>query len=317
LRAQGIVVLDRALAPASEDGRALMGADTEIEKTLIDPGASEARKIEAIASRYLAAADGAFAHFDCHTVVTSAENLARLAPDRAIVIAALARLMPRYDLRILFYVRRPDYWLESAWKQWTMKVTSLSPAEWAMSLAKQGLPDFLGTARDWRAMAGPDRFVIRLLDPQILWGDAVLQDFAGLIGAAALDFDIVHANPMLHPALLRFFQRHRGLLFSHAHDTRLFDWAERLRLFAPSGQRLLSEPVRQRLLAALSDQNRALLSEFFPDVAPALLPSWCPKAPDEPLRDLDPPPRQVPPVVAGLEGAVARAIALALKLKRR
>ena len=315
---QRIVVLDRKLAPASEDGQALMGVDAETEAILIDPGLSDGQKIERISARYLAAIDRAVDSFDCHTVVISAENLARLERDRTLIIAAFARLMPRLDLRILFYVRRPDYWLESAWKQWAMKVTHLSPVDWAMSVADWGMPDFLGTARDWKAMAGPNHFIIRLLDPKALWGSAVLQDFAALIGATDLDFDIANENPMLHPALLRFFQRHREVLFSNVHDSRLFDWAERLRLFAPSGRRLLSEPVRQRLLAALADRNRALLTEFFPDSAPAFLPSWCPVATDEPLRELDPPsPRKPPRVIAGLERAAARALALALKFKRR
>jgi hypothetical protein len=318
LLAQGIIVLDRELTPASEDGSAPMGADADTEETLLDPGLSGEGKIERISARYLAAIDRAVDRFDCHTVVISAENLARLAPDRALVIAAFARLMPRLDLRVLFYVRRPDYWLESAWKQWTLKVTHVPPAEWAASLAEEGAPDFLGTARDWKTMAGPDHFVIRLLDPKALWGIAVLQDFAALIGATDLDFDIANENPMLHPALLRFFQRHHKVLFSDAHDSRLFDWAERLRLFAPSGRRLLSEPERRGLLAALADRNRALLTEFFPDSLPALLPSWCPVATDEPQRELGPPsPWKAPRVVAGLERAAARALALALKFKRR
>ena len=318
LRTQGILVLDHRLAPAARDGRAILGADIETEETVADAGSSGEQKIERIAARYLAAVDRAIAGIDCHTIVISAENLARLVPDRTLVISAFARLKARFDLHIVFYVRRPDYWLESAWKQWAIKVTREPPAEWAMSLADQGLPDFLGTARDWSAMAGPDHFVIRLLDPAALWGVAVLQDFAAIIGAEDLDLAIAHENPMLHPALLRFFQRHGDLLFSDVHDTRPFDWAERLWLYAPAGGRLLSEPVRQKLLAALADRNRVFLTEFFPDLAPRLMADWCPAVTGEPRPEPESPPRaRSPRLLATVERTAARVLAAALKLTRR
>jgi len=275
LREQGLCPLDRVLAPIEPGGIARMGPHMPSEEILVGAG-SAMEKTASLADLYCSGFDRAARVSGCDRVVFSAENLARLNAERDIVIAAFQEVARRFDLRVVFYVRRPDLWLESCWKQWVLKVSKASPVQWALECAEQGVPDFLGEARAWSAGLGQGRLFVRALDPAALWNGAVLEDFAELLGATGLDRNLARENRMLHPTLLRFFHRHADLLFQGPHDARLFNWAEGLGLYAKPGQRLLSAAVRHRILALLSESSRALLTEFCPREAPALLESWCP-----------------------------------------
>ncbi|MGH6880961.1 MAG: hypothetical protein ACREFM_08580 [Hypericibacter sp.] len=313
LREQGICPLDKFLAPIEPGDSARMGPQMRSEEILVGAG-SAAEKTASLADLYCSAIGTPTRASGCDRIVFSAENLARLSAERDIVIAAFQQVARRFDLQVVFYARRPDVWLESCWKQWTLKVSRASPAQWSLECAEQGIPDFLGEARAWSTSLGRERLFVRVLDPAVLWGGAVLEDFADLLGAGDLDRDLPSENRMLHPALLRFFHRHADLLFHGPHDGRLFHWAESARLFAKPGQRLLSAAVRHRVLTLLSENSRALLMEFCPKAAPALMGSWCPSGtatvtasdlgPSKPVRGL-----------ALMERLAARGLSQSLRLQ--
>jgi hypothetical protein len=315
LREQGIFPLDKFLMSAKPDGTSQMGPHIRSEDILAG-GGSAAEKTSALIGLYCPALEAEARASGCDMVVFSAENLARLNAERDIVIGAFQEVGRRFDLRVVFHVRRPDFWLESCWKQWALKVSKASPARWATECAERGMPDFLGEARAWSAALGRQRLFVRPLDPATLWNEAVLEDFAGLIGAAGLDRHLANENRMLNAALLRFFHRHADLLFHGPHDVRIFKWAEAAGLFAKPGHRLLSAAVRHRILALLSDSNRALLTEFCPNEAPALLTSWCPpEAALAPVGDLDLP--EPPRGLAVMERLAAKGLAQALRFQDR
>lgn len=83
-----------------------------------------------------------------------------------------------------------------------------------------------------------------------------------------------------------------------------------------SGQ-TLSPAARRRTLALLSDNNRALLTEFCPAEAPALIPSWCPSPGTVavPMTDLDLP--GPPRGLAMIERLAARGLGQALRFHDR
>jgi hypothetical protein len=312
LREQGICPLDKFLVPVRPHGGSRMGPHMRSDEILTGPG-SATGKISSLVDLYCSALDTAARASECDRLVFFAENLTRLNADRDILIAAFQQVARRFDQRLVLYARRPDLWLESSWKQWVFKVCRASPAHWAIESAGQGFPDFLSEARAWSAGLGLERLLVRVLDPVALWNEAVLQDFAELVGATGLDTHFVNENRMLHPAVLRFFHRHADLLFQGPYDTRLFKWAEVAGLFARPGQRLLSAAVRHRVLTLLSDSSRAFLTEFCPNEAPALTASWCPSGPAMvPASDLD-----LSRSVRGLapiERLAARGLAQALRL---
>ena len=315
LREQGIYPLDKFLMSATVDGTSRMGPHIGSEEILAGAG-SAGEKTSALIDLFCFAFEAEGRAPGCRMVVFSAENLTRLTAERDIVIEAFQEVGRRFDLKVVFHVRRPDLWLESCWKQWTLKVSRASPARWATECAEQGQPDFLGEARAWLAALGQERLFVRALDPAVLWDEAVLKDFAGLMGATGLQRNPTRENRMLHPTLLLFLHRHADLLFRGPHDVRVFKWAEAAGLFANPGHRLLSAAVRHRILALLSDSSRALLTQFCPSEAPALVSSWCPSGTVMvPMSDLDS--SRPPSGLATMERLAAWGLAQALRLHGR
>lgn len=286
LQQQGIIVLDRYLRPAGRQAKNSMGADGELEKIMAGPG-GDAEKVTRIADRYMAAVDMVAGSSGRRAIVISAENLMRCLDSRSNVIAAFKIVAAHVDLQVLLYVRRPDLWLESAWKQWALKYEAASSARWALKMAGLGIPNFLAEARAWKSILEPERLVVRIVDPAALWGNAVLDDLALLLEAENLERNIPPENPILHPAFLRFCHRHRDLLFDDIHDHRAFVWGAERGLATGSGKRMLKPSVRHRVLAIMADANRDFLAEFCPTEAPGLLPEWCPDPSKMPIREED------------------------------
>jgi hypothetical protein len=316
LREQGIYPLDKDLKSAKSDGSSILGADMALETLLQSEDAAD-RKTAALVDRYCKAFDAEGRHAQNGVVLWSAENLTRLSADRHVLLSAFEQIGRRFDLQLLFYVRRPDLWLESSWKQWVLKVSKESPARWALGCAQGGHPNFLGAARAWAETVGRDRILVRPLDPATLWNGTVLEDFAAWLGVAGLDCNAPNENRMLHPALLRFCHRHADLLFRGPHDKRLFDWAESLGLFARPGSRILGPEVRHRILVLLADSNRALLTEFCPLEAPSLVPSWCPAADGGPSPPMDLEPPEEAALRRSIERPAAWCLAHAVRIRSR
>jgi hypothetical protein len=319
LREQGIYPLDSSLLPLLplKPGKAsLMGPDLQFEAILA--GAGDIReKTSALVDRYCRAFEAEARNAGGGVIVWSAENLTRLSADRRILLAAFEAVARRFDLDVIFYVRRPDLWLESYWKQFALKNSKEPPARWALQRAETGYPDFLAAARAWAEVVGRNRIVVRPLDPAALWNDGLLADFAARLGATGLDCGMVKENRMLHPAFLGFCHRHADLLFRSPHDMRLFDWAEAAGLFAKSDARILSPAVRREILALLADNNRALLTEFCPAEASALIPSWCPASGSVGLASGDPDPPKPARARMQIERAIAWGLMQGLRVHGR
>jgi hypothetical protein len=316
LREQGIFPLDSSLMPVKPDGTSPMGPDLQFEAILGGTGDAQ-QKTAALTDRYCRAFEAEAQRAEGGVIVWSAENLTRLSADRSILLAAFKEVARHFDLQAILYVRRPDLWLESYWKQFALKRSKDSPARWAIQRAESGQPDFLAAARAWSEAVGRERIVVRPLDPASLWNSAVLAEFADRLGARGLDCSMPNENRMLHPAFLRFCHRHADLLFRGPHDVRLFDWAEAAGFYAKAESRILGPTARHRILALLSDNNRALLTEFCPAEAPALIPSWCPspRTAAVPVTDLDLP--RPPRGLAMMERLAARGLAQALRFHDR
>jgi hypothetical protein len=316
LKEQGVYPLDKFLKSAKGDGTSTLGADLELE-TILGGSSDTHQKISAVVDRYCGAFEAEGKQARGGTIVWSAENLTRLSADRDVLLAAFQDIGRRFDLQVLFYVRRPDLWLESSWKQWLLKVSKESPARWAIETARSGHPNFVGAARAWADVIGRDRFSVKPLDPATLWNHKMLEDFAARLGVTGLDCNIPNENRMLNPTFLRFCHRHADLLFRSPHDMRLFDWAETLSLFAAPGSRILGPEVRHQILTLLDGSTRALLTEFCPLEAPVLIPSWCPAngSAEAPASELDPP--ELSQAWLAFERLVARSLAQAMRVRGR
>lgn len=187
--------------------------------------------------------------------ILSAENLCN--PPFAGLFAPVADL---FDVHLIYYVRRQDEWLLSAWKQWGVKAGK-SVDEFCLEGTRTRYPAFTVALKRWEPLAS--HLHVRPLHPSTLADRSVTHDFARAIG--------LDPQPLVHPgirnasfdaAVLEVLHRNPWL-FAHRDDDRVFDF---LTEFLPQDQKpartQLDRATRQQLVDYFADENRALLERF-------------------------------------------------------
>ncbi len=86
--------------------------------------------------------------------------------------------IPGVDLRVIVYLRRQDYWLESAWTQWGYK--SKNYVDVHDYIIKRDC-NWLGRVQMWEEAVGRERLVIRCYEKEQL-PNGLISDFLGVIG---------------------------------------------------------------------------------------------------------------------------------------
>ena len=193
-----------------------------------------------------------------HGAVISSENLDNERASR------LFRNAPgRFDLRVLYLVRRQDEWLESSWKQWGLKSGATLPKYVEEKLANDR-PAFLATARSWQAIGAKMRVV-----PLHAIGDisALLFDWLGIKDSSPQT--VPRMNETLDYSLLEILARN-PFLFSGFNDNKIFSMLDELLPDnAPRvGYGLLPEEMRAKIIAHFREENVTLHREFYPELQP-------------------------------------------------
>lgn len=250
LRARGAVVADRQLRFPTEgpvDGPPTFYIDAMCDRE--EDGLREGvqrihEQIESLPDR--------FEH-----LILSAESLVR--PRAQYLAKALA---PAYRVEVIYYVRRPQDFLVSAWAQWGclegMPMRGYVEREFGL-----GRPAYWQTASNWHDFAG--NCYVRPLHSSALRGGDVVRDFFAALGYPDLIPTVPdQRNPMLDWSVLEVFAD-CPFLFEDIHDTALGDWLKQNGAAGgerPKLPRDLVEQVRDRY----DDDNRRLHARYFPDV---------------------------------------------------
>lgn len=220
---------------------------------------------EEVLQRRLAALS---AHMDQQgqsTLLVSAENIS----NHPVLAPALAAASVGFDVRIVYYIRRQDSYLLSAWQQWHQKRHP--------SLI-QYLSDHGGTEGNWDRVIQPwedafghDRVMLRLFRRDKLHNGDVVDDFfhnlhlpqdgcIGLTGHSNRSFDD-HIGDMAH--------RIRDV-FRGPHDNEFYAVIARLlgehAFKSGSGSHLLTLDQRTEFLQKYEASNDAIKRRFFPDM---------------------------------------------------
>lgn len=189
--------------------------------------------------------------------ILSAENLCN--PPFAKLFEPAAEL---FDVHLVYYVRRQDEWLLSAWKQWGVKAGK-SVDEFCLEGTRTRYPAFTVALQRWEPLA--KHLHVRPLHPSTLANGSVTHDFASAIG--------LDPAPLVHPGIrnasfdasvLEVLYRN-SWLFAHRDDDRVFDF---LGEFLPTDQKplrtQLDRDTRRQLVAYFQAENQALLDRFCP-----------------------------------------------------
>jgi len=83
-----------------------------------------------------------------------------------------------FDFKIVLYLRRQDYWIESAWKQWGHKIGEYHSIHDFLCKSQMNWNLVL---KNWLAVFDSKDLIVRPFEKNVI-GDDVVQDFFGIIG---------------------------------------------------------------------------------------------------------------------------------------
>ncbi len=197
-------------------------------------------------------------------VVISAENL--INPKGFVELFKPA--IDRFDLRIVAYVRRQDDFVISAWQQWQIKRHN---DFWDYYASARGRIDWFGQLEPWRQAYGRSSMIVRRFDRETLTGADVIDDFCGIIGVDAENYDRTgDANRSLHERFHPLMSEHRNDLFQSIHDNRFHRFLGEVlgdRAYKDyRGSTLLTLAQRRMIVADHEGPNNRLKTEYFPDL---------------------------------------------------
>lgn len=185
-----------------------------------------------------------------HKIIVSAESL--VAPYAELLGQALRHVC---EIHVVYYIRRQDDWLVSAWNQWGCK-EGLGLTEYCERMLCEHHPKYLGVIDRWAPIA--DTLHVRPLHRSTLTGGNVVADFFAAIGSNVTAATAKPANTSLDLALLETFAN-SPFLFDSAHDTRLGNW---LREMQPPGYAIEKATLGTDLLDRIHEHFRAENAEL-------------------------------------------------------
>ena len=193
---------------------------------------------------------------------------------RKLVISAEALVSPgierlaselrrAFEVHVIYYVRRQEDWLVSAWGEWGCQEGLMLDAYCERAL-QTGQPDFLGVVEAWRPHA--DTVRVRPLHPSALVGGDLVSDFYDAVGFEGPVSTAPRGREATDLAMLEVF-RDSSSLFEDEHDNRLRDWLlEHLPDDYPRERVHLASEMAGRVAAHFEPVNRELHARWFPDV---------------------------------------------------
>ncbi len=190
--------------------------------------------------------------------VISSENLSSVAGAKL-----FEGLTEMFEIHVIYYVRRQDEWIESAWKQWGLK-TGVDISEYAEKQIRLGRPDYLERARAWREVSAHMHVVPLGSTPDIttdFWDALELVGFTPQTTA--------RQNQTFDWSILDILSSNSHL-FSNVQDNSIFNLLERLlpEDMPREGRGLLPPRLSQEIMDSHREANDLLQLEFFPELNP-------------------------------------------------
>lgn len=249
LAGHGFVVPDRDLSI----GGAVTGEHVWAVQQLLESGdpAQVAAKFDAL---------DRLAHG--RTVILSAENLSNLG-NAALFKQALAGR----SCKVLFYIRRQDEYLMSAWQQWYSKVESDLTAWLVKAFVQYG--HWNTVVEEWEQVTGPGSINVRVFGKSEFVEGHLFKDFCTYAGIdwtmGDLAMDVPAENISFSDMITDLVTGAPGL-FTGAHDNDFYNLVKRLtdRDFVPRKKvSLISRRTRDSILYFYRNENQILCRNHF------------------------------------------------------
>ena len=209
--------------------------------------------------------DGLMGKIGDARLLISAENMSNAQNQRF-----FAEFCERYPTKVVFYIRRQDDFLASAWQQWHSKVRS--DLDGWLDDALESYGHWLRTIRRWERIVGVGNVVPRIFERQSLPGGDVIRDFIDVLALdpTGLIIPTGDVNPS-YSNLLTAAVAGRRDLFEGPHDDAFYRFVASL---SPNGSShgsgsgdgsfsLLSRAQRERIMTHYAEENETIRRRFF------------------------------------------------------
>jgi hypothetical protein len=254
LRDRGYVVADLEFQfPTTGSQAANPVGELERLKAMGEAGAHEVAKRMRTLHAELTAKGSRF-----DKAVISAENLCN--PGFAELFASTLEL---FDVKLVYYIRRQDEWLISAWKQWGVKAGK-SLDEFCLEGTATRYPAFTVCLKRWEKFAASVH--LKPLHKSALSEGSVTKDFARAIAMPAHGLHHPGIRNASFDASVLEVLRFSPHLFQHRDDDRMFRFLESFLSKEIEPMRsILTHETKQRLFHYFESENRSLHGRFFPE----------------------------------------------------
>jgi hypothetical protein len=265
LQGQGIQCMRIARPTPSEPITLIPATRTAVTSTFL---ANDAATRPAVVEQICVALEAHAANSDVLVISSESYEILFNAPGRLDVLPHLDALARTHPVRVAYYVRPQDTWLESAWLQWGFRHAS-PPDAWIRRQRER--IDYLQTQNIVREAAPHLSFEMRPFRRDLLEGGQVVNDFASIFlglkdlpPAFTQERQANRGLPMEAAMLLR--DAPPGLFWSTIHDNKTFYPLKELILqwkIPPSEVVLrVREVLRRYAYTTFERDNQTLIAEL-------------------------------------------------------
>ena len=181
------------------------------------------------------------------------------------------------DIHLIYYVRRQDEVLLSAWRQWGLKTGQPLDAFIDSRVAKEQ-PNYWASIAPWRNKVGLASLHVRFVHTTFLENGDIQQDLAH-----HLDLDFAKMQPVENQnvgldARLLLFMSERPEMFASVHDDSIFELLRDKNIAHKPLRLTLNTSQFGRIFKAFESKNQEFLEEFHPAKAgtPVINPNTAP-----------------------------------------
>jgi hypothetical protein len=198
----------------------------------------------------------------CQVLILSSENLYRNHH-----AALWGKYRNEFEIQIVYYIRRQDEWLVSAWKQWGLK-SGVDLDSFVEQQTRRGHPDFNQTAKMWEMEFGFENCHIRPLHPSALHEGDLIKDFFEATGILLPPKVLGNFNITPDYSFLYLFEKNPQL-FSDVHDTRISRFLHKYSEITQPRDKmeLLGRERRKQIMEVYEKGNRELWERHFSNIS--------------------------------------------------
>ncbi|PPC74650.1 hypothetical protein C4K68_25390 [Pokkaliibacter plantistimulans] len=206
----------------------------------------------------------------CNRVIISAENLVNYLK-QPIGRRIHEAFRTHFDgVKVVYYIRKQDSFLLSAWQQWGHK-EGLSFPEYVNQSLKHGNPNYHVAVSLFKEIYGKDNLKVFPLERSFLKENNLISDFCdkASINIHGLDTNIIDRNQGLSPLLCENLSNINNI-YSSIHDSSIKSLLEKISpestLLYKKDSSFLTNSIKRKIINRYIDKNREIQSEFFPEI---------------------------------------------------